>query len=149
KLVEELAATLDLRSSESWHAQRGNICEFGIWLALLTGITAKMGADILVMSQTEVSEVAELDSGKSSSMPHKRNPVLSEALVALGKLNTTLQAQLLQGMMHVNERDGTGLILEWSTIPQMIINASVALNHAITISTHIKINTENMRSNVE
>lgn len=150
-LVQGLAAELKLAPGSSWHAQRDNICEFGNWLALLTGITGKMGVDILVMSQTEIRELEETrkGGGKSSSMPHKRNPVLSEALVALGKLNANLQSQLLQSMLHMNERDGSSLILEWNTMPQMIVNASTALNHAITISSDIKVNTDKMRSNVE
>jgi 3-carboxy-cis,cis-muconate cycloisomerase len=150
KLVREVATTLNLIPGDSWHTQRDNISEFGNWLAMLTGITGKIGADILVMSQTEINEVSENSvGGKSSSMPHKNNPVLSEALVALGKLNATLQIQLLQSILHVNERDGSALILEWNALTQMIINTSTALNHAIAISSHMKINTENMKSNVE
>ena len=110
-----------------------------------------MGADILVMSQSEINEVIENEGGggKSSSMPHKNNPVLSEALVALARINSTLQSQQLQSLVHTGERDATAWILEWNAIPQMLINTSAALNHALTISKNIKVNTENMKKNVE
>jgi 3-carboxy-cis,cis-muconate cycloisomerase len=82
-------------------------------------------------------------------MPHKNNPVLSEALVALAKLNAGLQSQQLLGMIHGNERDATAWILEWDCIPQMLINTGTALNHALTISAKMKVNTANMKKNVE
>jgi len=60
-----------------------------------------------------------------------------------------LQSQLLLSMIHVNERDATAWILEWNAIPQMLINAATALNHATTIATKMKVNTEKMKANVE
>jgi 3-carboxy-cis,cis-muconate cycloisomerase len=150
-LVKALAVELELSPASSWHAQRDNFSEFTNWLAMLTGVLGKMGADILVMSQTEVGEVIENSEGggKSSSMPHKNNPVLSEAMVALSRLNATLQMQQLQSLVHVNERDAIAWILEWNAMPQMLINVSTAMNHAITISTKMKIDTVKMKSNVE
>ena len=149
-LVDALAEELGLQSSSSWHTQRDNFCEFTNWLAMLTGILGKMGADILVMAQSEINEVIEnTEGGKSSAMPHKNNPVLSEALVALAGINANLQSQQLQSLVHVNERDATAWILEWNAMPQMLINAGAALNHAITITANMKVNTANMKRNVE
>ncbi len=149
-VVAALANELKLQAASSWHTQRDNLCEFTNWLAMLTGILGKMGADILVISQTEINEVQEsVEGGKSSAMPHKNNPVLCEALVALARLNATLQSQQLQSLVHVNERDATAWILEWNAIPQMIINTGTALNHAISISTTIKVNADVMQQNIE
>jgi len=69
--------------------------------------------------------------------------------VTLSKVNAKLQMQQLQSLVHVNERDATAWILEWNAIPQMLINTGTALNHAITISTKMKIDTAKMKSNVE
>ena len=151
QLIDELATALKLQPALPWHTQQDNFCEFTNWLAMLTGITGKMGADILVMSQSEINEVIEngTGGGKSSAMLHKNNPVLSEALVALARINSTLQSQQIQSMVHINERDATAWILEWNAIPQMIINASTALNHSLTISTNIKVDTGNMKKNVD
>ncbi len=150
-LVDVLAKELGLQTSSQWHTQRDNLSEFTNWLAMLTGILGKMGADILVMAQSEIDEIIENaeGGGKSSSMPHKNNPVLSEALVAIARLNATLQMQQLQSMIHVNERDATAWILERNAIPQMLVNASTALNHAIIIATKMKVNEGNMKRNVE
>jgi 3-carboxy-cis,cis-muconate cycloisomerase len=150
-LTDLLATELGLQSSSPWHTQRDNFCEFTNWLAMLTGTLGKMGADILVMSQSEINEVIENaeGGGKSSAMAHKNNPILSEALVAIGKINSTLQMQQLLSMVHVNERDATAWILEWNAIPEMLINAGTALNHALTIATKMRVNSENMKKNVE
>ena len=150
-LIDALAKELKLQPSSPWHTQRDNLCEFTNWLAMLTGTLGKIGADILMMSQSEIDEVIENaeGGGKSSAMPHKNNPVLSEALVAIAKINTQLQSQLLLSMIHANERDATAWILEWNAIPQMLINTGAALNHAITIATKMKVNTENMKKNAE
>jgi 3-carboxy-cis,cis-muconate cycloisomerase len=149
-LVKVLSEILQLQSSCQWHTQRDNLSEFTNWLAILTGVLGKLGADVLVMAQSEISEVVEIeDGGKSSAMPHKNNPVLSEALVATARINAALQLQQLQSIVHVNERDAAAWILEWNAIPQMLINTTTALNHAITIAGKMKINTAMMQHNVE
>jgi len=145
-----LAKELGLQPAPAWHTQRDNIGEFTNWLAMTTSILGKMGADLLVMAQSEVGEVTENeDGGKSSAMSHKNNPVLGEALVAIAKINSGLQSQILLGMIHVNERDATAWILEWIAVPQMLIYAGTSLNHAITITTQMKVNTDRLKSNVD
>jgi len=89
------------------------------------------------------------EAARAAAMQHKNKPVLSEALVAIAKMNAQLQSQQLLSMIHVNERDATAWILEWNVIPQMLINAGTALNHAITIATKMKVTKENMKKNVE
>lgn len=149
-LVDEVASQLGLASATSWHVQRDSVAEFTNWLAMFTSTAGKMGADILVMSQNEVGEVEELGvvGGKSSSMPHKNNPVLSEALVAIAKLNASLQSRMLQGMVHTGERDGTAWIMEWETVRQMMIYAATSLSHAIQISAGMKVHADVMERNV-
>ncbi len=150
KLISAVSKELKLYPSNQWHAQRDNLCEFTNWLAMLTGILGKIGADILVMAQSEINEVVESEAGgKSSAMPHKNNPVLSEALVALSKINATLQSQQLLSMVHISERDAAAWILEWNAIPQMLMNTATALHHANNIAAGIIINTEVMKKNVK
>lgn len=150
KTSEALANELNLSFALPWHTQRDNFAEFTSWLALLSGSLGKMGADILVMSQTEINEVVEnaAGGGKSSTMPHKNNPVLSEALVVLARKNAQFIAIQLQAMLHANERDGAAWALEWENLPQMMVNTGTALVHALTISQHIKTNPEAMQRNL-
>jgi 3-carboxy-cis,cis-muconate cycloisomerase len=151
KIFEALAKQLDLNFSLPWHTQRDNFAEFTNWLAMLSGSLGKMGQDILLMSQTEINEVIEnaTGGGKSSTMPHKNNPILSEALVVLAKKNANFAFIQLQSMIHGNERDGTAWLLEWENLPKMMLNTGTALNHALTISKNLKVNTEAMQKNLD
>ena len=148
-LVDELAFRLNLASASSWHTQRDCLVEFTNWLAMIGAICGKMGADILVMARNEVGEVDELgdEGGKSSAMPYKNNPVLSEALVALARLNASLQSRMLEAMIHAGERDATAWILEWESLRQMMIYAAASLSHAIEISARMKVHTDVMERN--
>jgi 3-carboxy-cis,cis-muconate cycloisomerase len=149
-LAVHLAKELKLNCAKPWHNQRDNFAEFASWLAILSGILGKMGADVLVMAQTEIGEIVENGSGgKSSTMPHKNNPILSEALVVLARKNATLVAIQMQSLVHTNERDGTAWALEWDNLPEMMNNSGTALKHAHTIAKNMEINTLAMKRNLE
>lgn len=149
--AERLAAELDLKYIGTWHSQRDSIAEFSAWMAFVAGSLGKMAQDILLMAQTEVGEVIEntKGGGKSSTMPHKNNPVLSEAIVALSCYVANLTSNNFQAMLHNHERDAAAWILEWQTLPQMMTACGTMLNHALTISENIGINTTAIQANVE
>jgi 3-carboxy-cis,cis-muconate cycloisomerase len=150
KISEKLAIELGLNNSNPWHNQRDNFAEFASWLAILSGLLGKIGADILVMAQTEIGEIIENgNGGKSSTMPHKNNPILSEALVVLARKNAALISIQMQSLMHASERDGTAWALEWDNLPEMINNAGTALTHANTISKNLKINHLAIQKNLD
>src|SRR5690606_28048320 len=77
-----------------WHAERSVVAELGAALAGVTSALGKIAADVVLMSQTEVGEVAEASPGGSSAMPHKRNPALS-VLVRAASLQVPVYAQAL------------------------------------------------------
>jgi 3-carboxy-cis,cis-muconate cycloisomerase len=146
---ESLALELGLNYALPWHSQRDNLAEFASWLSITSGILGKIAIDILAMSQTEVGEITEnATGGKSSTMPHKNNPVLSEAIVALARKNAGLLAIQMQSLIHTHERDGAAWLLEWDTLPQMINHTGTALVHANNILSSIRFNTEAMSRNL-
>lgn len=145
-----LAKTLDLAYTGTWHTQRDTLTEWTSWLALVSGSLGKMAGDILLLSQTEIGELRESRAGGgSSTMPHKNNPVLSEAIVALARYTGQLAGNHFQAMLHQQERDGAAWALEWLTLPSLMIAAGTALQHARTISEEIEVDTEAMRVNLE
>ena len=75
-------------------------------------------------------------------MPHKNNPVLSEALVALARQNAQFAALQLQSLVHGNERDATAWLLEWENLPRMMMTTATALNHAVSVTKIINVNIE-------
>lgn len=72
-----------------WHTQRDVLCELVTFFGVLTASLAKIATDILLLAQTEVGEVhepAKPGRGTSSTMPQKRNPVLSQQIIVAARL---------------------------------------------------------------
>ena len=52
-------------------------------------------------------------------MPHKRNPMLSEAVMALCQLVTGGVGQAFTGLLHEHERDMGPWQAEWRYVPDL------------------------------
>jgi 3-carboxy-cis,cis-muconate cycloisomerase len=127
-VARRLAAALDLGAPDrSWHSQRDGLGELAGWLALVAGSLGKIGADIALMAQNEVGEIALAGGGTSSAMPHKSNPVAAEVLVALARHAATLAGGMQQALVHEQERSGAAWTLEWLTLPQLVMSTGAAL----------------------
>lgn len=136
----------------AWHNQRDTLAEFAGWLSLVTGSLAKMAQDIILMAQSEIGELLESDDpsrGGSSTMPQKRNPVISEIIVASARHNASLLGSMHTAMIHEHERATGNWQLEWITLPQMLHATAVAINKALFLSQHLVVNVKHMQSNVE
>ncbi len=118
---------------ENWHARRDNIAEFSGWLSLVTGTLGKMGQDITLMAQQGIDEIVLRQAGKSSAMPHKRNPVTAELLITLARFNATQLSGMHHAMVHEQERSGSAWTLEWMILPQVIMASGCALNTALRV----------------
>ena len=135
-----------------WHTQRDSMAEFAGWLSLVTGSLGKLALDVILLSQTEISEVAESgnpDYGSSSTMPQKKNPIRSEAILMSAQQNATLLGGLHQSLQQEHERGTHGWQLEWMTLPQMVGLTGGALRNATTVTREIQVNVERMRQNAE
>ncbi|MDJ0944802.1 MAG: 3-carboxy-cis,cis-muconate cycloisomerase [Kiloniellales bacterium] len=135
-----------------WHVQRDGLAELAGWLSLVTGSLGKLGQDVLLLAQGEVSELREGGGpgrGGSSTMPNKANPVASEVLVTAARLNATLVSALHQALPQEQERGGPGWQLEWLTLPQMLVTAGCALRHAADLIENLEVDPARMRRNLE
>lgn len=124
-----LASELALAEAPQWHSQRDRLTELAGWLSLVTGTLGKLGLDIALMAQAG-GEIEIGGGGTSSAMPHKRNPVSAELLVALARFNAAQLSALHQGLVHEQERSGAAWTLEWMTLPQMLAATGAATRHA-------------------
>jgi len=153
EVLEELAKELNLGPPAApWHAQRDAFAEFASWLSQLTGSLGKIGADISLLSQTELGELKESGDparGGSSTMPQKSNPVISETLVSAARMNAGLVGIAHQALVQEQERGGPGWQLEWLTLPQMAVLTSGALRQAQSLFEGLQVNAEKMRANLE
>jgi 3-carboxy-cis,cis-muconate cycloisomerase len=112
------------------HAQRDGMAELGSWLSLVAGALGKIGTDLLVMARSEIAEVRIGGAGGSSAMPHKRNPVRAELLVAAAREVAGRLGALHGALIHAEERDGAAWTAEWQSWPAMAVATAAALNHA-------------------
>jgi 3-carboxy-cis,cis-muconate cycloisomerase len=135
-----------------WHNQRDGFCEFAGWLSMLTASLAKMGQDIILLTQNEVGEVMESggkDRGGSSSMPQKRNPIVSELIIAAARTNASLLSAMHNAMIQEHERATHGWQVEWLTLSQMILLTGGALANALFLAQSINISETQMRQNLD
>ncbi len=153
KVAEQLAVRLSVYLPLTpWHTQRDNLAEFAGWLSLLTGSLAKMAQDIILMAQSEIAEVMESDDlsrGGSSTMPQKRNPIISEIIVACARQNANLLSSMHHAMIQEHERATGSWQLEWATLPQMLHLTMTAVKKARFLSENMVVNVEQMQANVK
>ena len=125
---KRLASELALEFTDSnWHTRRDALVEFSNWLSMISGSIGKIGKDIVLMNQNEIGEIRLSDMGGSSAMPHKKNPVKAETLIALASFNASQISAMHHALPHEQERSGAAWTLEWMVLPQMIITAGNSL----------------------
>ncbi|MGF1611341.1 MAG: 3-carboxy-cis,cis-muconate cycloisomerase [Kiloniellales bacterium] len=150
EVAEALAGELALGMPPGpWHSQRDGLAELGGWLALTTGALGKIGQDVALLAQSEVSELHEGAGGGSSTMPQKANPVASETLVTAARMNAGLLATLHQAMLPEHERGGVAWQLEWLTLPQMVVLTGAALRQAVALIGGLQVDVRRMRANLD
>lgn len=149
-VMDALAADLGLASPAlPWHSQGDRIAELGGWLALVSGSLGKMGADLILLGQSEVGELTAGAGGGSSTMPNKSNPVRAETLVALARYNAGMLGTLHQSLIQEHERDGVAWPLSWLTLPPMLMACGGALRHGLHVSAHLAPDASRMTERLE
>lgn len=135
-----------------WHTARDTSAETGSFLAMMTMTAAKIANEVFQLGKTEIMELREpAPIGKqssSSTMPHKRNPVLCERIVVLSSHVKAMSQVLMEAMLHENERDPRALWSEWLAMPQACIYALTALHYLKTILTNLEVLPEQMQTNL-
>lgn len=153
EVAEAFAAELDLDAPDiAWHVRRGGIAEAGSVLSILCGALAKIATDVILLSQTEVAEVAEPPAagrGGSSTMPQKRNPILSEYVLASVRNVHALLPVLMSGMVQDHERPTDNWQAEWVALPQMFVMTAGALDKAKSVLDGLVVDPARMRANLD
>ena len=113
-----------------WHTHRAPLARLAAAIAGAVGVAGKIGTDIALMMQSEISEVCEpaaFGRGGSSAMPHKRNPTLSIAARAAAARMPGFVATLLAAMDQEHERAAGAWQAEAATWPALMLTASGGL----------------------
>jgi 3-carboxy-cis,cis-muconate cycloisomerase len=118
---------------------------------MVSGSLAKMTQDVILLAQTEVSELSESgDStrGGSSTMPQKNNPITSELIITAARTNASLLASMHQAQVQEHERGTHGWQMEWLVLPQMFTLTAAALNKAVFLSQNLAVDEVRMAENI-
>jgi len=136
-------------ADDAWHSARDGIAELAAWLSAVTGSLAKMGGDLVLMAQSEVGEVRLGGGGASSTLPQKQNPVRPLVLCALARHLTGLNANIQGALSHRQQRDGAAWMLEWLSLPQIVMGTAKALSVADGLVPDIEPQPEAMARNID
>jgi 3-carboxy-cis,cis-muconate cycloisomerase len=130
-----LAETLGLAApSLPWHTRRTPVTRLGDALAETCQALGVIAGDVLLLGRPEVGEVNEGGApgkGASSTMPHKRNPVLS-VLVRSASLRAPFHAAQLHACAgaQTDERADGAWHAEWPALRDLLSVTSVAADQA-------------------
>lgn len=136
----------------SWTSSRDRIAEFTHLLALVSGTLGRIGNEVYELQRPEIAELREPagEGGVGSiTMPHKRNPELSEHLVTLARLVRSSASVIEDGTITEHERDGRAWKAEWVAFPEVCLLTGVALQFARKILEGLEVDEVAMRRNLD
>lgn len=123
EILRYMAETLGLRAPVlPWHSDRTRVARLAGALAEVCGVWSKIAVDVALLSQTEVAEVSERvpGGGRSSAMPHKRNPAGAIAVRAGAVRAPALASALFSTMGQENERGIGTWQAEWVPLRELL-----------------------------
>jgi 3-carboxy-cis,cis-muconate cycloisomerase len=153
KVLSEFARELDLGEPViPWHTDRARVAKVGGALSLAAGVLGKISLDVILLSQTEVGEVEEpSDGGRggSSTLPHKRNPILSVTAAASASRVVDLSRTLEAAMIAEHERPAGAWHSEWVTLSDALALTGGAASAVREVTEGLQVRTERMRENLD
>ena len=153
-LEERVCAHLGLSPDpvSSQIVQRDRHAHFLTTLALIAASLEKFATEVRHLQRTEVREVEEpFGEGQtgSSSMPHKRNPELSERVCGLARLVRGHAVTGLENVALWHERDISHSSTERLTIPDSCLALDYILDLFTGVMRGLRVYPERMWSNME
>ncbi|MEW5760466.1 MAG: adenylosuccinate lyase [Candidatus Thermoplasmatota archaeon] len=132
--------------------QRDRYVEFVCCLANIAGSIEKFATEIRNLQRTEIGEVAEAFEKKqvgSSTMPHKKNPVVCENICGLARVIRSFVIPTFENVPLWHERDLTNSSSERFIIPHVCILTDYILRNIRNVFENLVIYHEKMRKNLE
>lgn len=121
-------------------------------LAVVASSIERLATEIRHLQRTEVLEAEEHFSERqkgSSSMPHKRNPVLSENLTGLARMVRSYVMPALEDVALWHERDISHSSVERFIAPDATITLDFALHRAAGVVEKLVVYPQRMLENLE
>jgi 3-carboxy-cis,cis-muconate cycloisomerase len=134
-----------------WHTLRAPVADLGAALGLVAGALGKIATDVVLLSQSEIGELAEpaaAGRGGSSAMPHKRNPVLA-TMIRSAALRVPAYAQILLAAQVAGlDRPAGEWHAEWRPLADCLRLTGGAAETAAELVGGLEVFPERMRANL-
>jgi len=133
--------------------QRDRYAELTCILAILASSLDNIASEIRELQRPEIGEAFEAFEQQkqvgSSTMPHKRNPMISERICGLAKILRSLVSPALENVPTWHERDLTQSSCERFVIPEECILIDYMLILMIRVLKGLEVDEKRMRKNME
>ncbi|MCF8880087.1 hypothetical protein L5876_09695 [Hyphobacterium sp. SN044] len=134
---------------DDWHAGRDVFAEYALVQSMIAHTWARFGQEIFLLQMTDIGSVYEqLPGGSvgSSTMPHKVNPSLSEALIQHGRVIPRLAEIVQDDMINFFERDNTSRPNQ--AIEDVALATEAMLGDASRLISRLRVNETRMAENL-
>jgi 3-carboxy-cis,cis-muconate cycloisomerase len=152
QLMRSTAITLGLDPRTPWHTTRTPITAAADALLGCTDGWGRIASDVVTLVRPEIGELSEPaadERGGSSSMPHKRNPVLSilirRAAIAAPQLAATLHTV---AALANDERPDGAWHAEWDTLRTLARRTLVAGSQCAELLAGLRVHPARMAENL-
>jgi len=152
--VEEyVCAKLGLKSAEvsSQVLQRDRHAEYLGAIAVTGATLEKLALEVRGLQKTEIGEVQEFFAGGqtgSSSMPHKKNPIISERITGLARVLRGNSMAAIENMALWHERDISHSSVERIIIPDSTILLDYMLSKTRALVEKLVVREDKMLENI-
>ena len=152
-LLDAFAGRLGLRAPDApWLTARDGVAEF-IWLlAAISATAGKIGNEVYQLQRPEIGELRETftpGTVGSITMPHKRNPEISEHLVTLSRVIRAQAGLALDGMVCEHERDGRAWKTEWLVVPETCMYFAACVGSGARMLDGLCVDAGRMAANID
>jgi 3-carboxy-cis,cis-muconate cycloisomerase len=151
-VARNAAATLGLDIRPPWHTTRTPITASADALLGCTDCWGRIASDVVTLVRPEIAELSEPATGKrggSSSMPHKRNPVLSilirRAAISAPQLTATLHTA---AALANDERPDGSWHAEWDTLRTLARRTVIAGSQCAELLAGLQVHRDKMAENL-
>lgn len=148
----ELAAELELREPDiTWHVARDRLARYAFYVSAISAVVQRFAREVVTLQRPEIAELEEpFHMGKvgSSTMPHKRNPSISEIAWSLGELACDQFRTMLTSLTQEHERDMAVWQLEWDALPRLLVLAHRAVDLGGQVAEGLTVNEAHLERNL-
>ncbi|OBI33704.1 3-carboxy-cis,cis-muconate cycloisomerase [Mycobacterium sp. E1386] len=151
-LVQSAATALGLTIRSPWHTTRTPVTAAADAFVCCTDSWGRIASDVVTLGRPEIGELSEPGGGNrggSSSMPHKRNPVLSilirRAAVSAPQLAATLHTA---AALANDERPDGAWHAEWDALRTLARRTVVAGSQAAELLAGLVVHADRMSENL-